>query len=200
MSTVRTKLADELDREANKAGREWAYFDLMTRAVAALRAPEADKVEVVAYQQFKDGKWVECSAFVAKGWESEISEGCRALYLHPSPAADAGIAAPPAASAEAVSAPDIPPRPAYSVDETKQYLRAAEVAALSTAPVAGADAGMRERAAKVMVTLKGFATRSDDYLHGFQDGCAAKADAIRALPLSTEAEALSSTDGKGGAV
>lgn len=33
-----------------------------------------------AYQQFRDGKWVECSQFVAMGFGSKIDESCRALY------------------------------------------------------------------------------------------------------------------------
>jgi hypothetical protein len=41
--------------------------------------------ESVAYQQLVDGKWIECSYFVAFGWGKEISPNCRALYTHPTP-------------------------------------------------------------------------------------------------------------------
>lgn len=43
------------------------------------RAKVAPGAAVAAYQQFVDGKWQECSEFVAKGW-GEIANGCRALY------------------------------------------------------------------------------------------------------------------------
>ena len=37
----------------------------------------------VAYQQLVNGKWIECSYFVAFGWGEEISPNCRALYAQP---------------------------------------------------------------------------------------------------------------------
>lgn len=36
------ELAVELQRAANRAGKEWAYHDLVVRAAAALRAPAVD--------------------------------------------------------------------------------------------------------------------------------------------------------------
>lgn len=39
----------------------------------------------VAYQRLVDGKWVECSYFVAYGWSDTISPNCRALYAAPPP-------------------------------------------------------------------------------------------------------------------
>lgn len=39
--------------------------------------------EEVAYQQLIDGKWVECSYFVAYGWGNIISPNCRPLYATP---------------------------------------------------------------------------------------------------------------------
>lgn len=47
-----------------------------------------------AYQQLKDGKWVECSEFVAKGWGDGLSEGCRALYATPPEPAPDTVAEP----------------------------------------------------------------------------------------------------------
>lgn len=94
-------------------GRKWAddrggfkpYCDAPEVAAArkvvesrgrAQSAPDSPYEEYpAAYQQFKNGKWVECSAFVARGFDDTISEGCRALYLHPPApeAADAGAVA-----------------------------------------------------------------------------------------------------------
>lgn len=54
-------------------------------AAALIREAAAliKRAEPVAYQIHKDGKWVECSEFVAKGWGNTVSDGCRALYLRP---------------------------------------------------------------------------------------------------------------------
>jgi hypothetical protein len=51
------KLADELERVCERAGREWSYFNLISRAVAALRAPRRD--EPVAWRyKCQDGSYV----------------------------------------------------------------------------------------------------------------------------------------------
>lgn len=62
----------------------------MRELVAPVPASELEpqEAEPVAYQTLTDGKWVECSEFVAKGWSNEVSEGCRPLYAVPVPASE----------------------------------------------------------------------------------------------------------------
>jgi hypothetical protein len=43
----------------------------------------AERMIPDAFQQLKDGKWVECSHFVAFGWGNVMDDECRALYAFP---------------------------------------------------------------------------------------------------------------------
>lgn len=71
-----------------------AEVEAKIAALSATLSPQAGGGEAVAYQTFKDGKWVECSEFVAKGWGDKIADGCRALYTSPpAPADNAGLVA-----------------------------------------------------------------------------------------------------------
>jgi hypothetical protein len=51
------------------------------RAVeSAVRAAAPAVQAPVAYQRLDNGKWVECSYFVACGFDGKMSRNCRALY------------------------------------------------------------------------------------------------------------------------
>ena len=65
---------------------EIRYLRARLAARPSLPTPDAEPVaRPDAYQHLIDGKWVECSEFVAKGWSNELSPGTRALYTHPAP-------------------------------------------------------------------------------------------------------------------
>jgi hypothetical protein len=44
-----------------------------------------------AYQMLVDGKWRECSYFVARGFDGKLSPNCRALYAAPVAAPTSGV-------------------------------------------------------------------------------------------------------------
>lgn len=64
--------------------------DVRAALTAALSAEQTQPVAVkalewsepVGYQQLKDGKWVECSHFVAFGWSDRLDKDCRPIYAH----------------------------------------------------------------------------------------------------------------------
>ena len=58
-------------------------YDAVAPRMRDLLRPEASAPEPVAWQQLKDGKWIECSEFVAKGWDGTIDPECRPLYAAP---------------------------------------------------------------------------------------------------------------------
>lgn len=62
----------------------------MKKAIEAALSVETS--EPAAYQQrLMDGRWVECSHFVAFGWGDKIDKECRALYAAPQAADTAEI-------------------------------------------------------------------------------------------------------------
>ncbi|MCL8382120.1 hypothetical protein [Xanthobacter aminoxidans] len=69
----------------------YSDFKVEERPLYTADHPAPPAPEPVAYQQFKDGKWVECSEFVAKGWGDKIDEGCRGLYTRPAPPAPVAV-------------------------------------------------------------------------------------------------------------
>lgn len=60
--------------------------DYLAMADAAISALDQPAQEPVAYQRLKDGKWEQCTEFVAKGWGDTLAAGCRALYAATQPA------------------------------------------------------------------------------------------------------------------
>ena len=81
----------QLDADGCEVGVSRQALDELLAGYAALyHSAVLYEPYPVAWQQIKDGKWVECSEFVAKGWSNEVSEGCRPLYASPIP-----IPAPP---------------------------------------------------------------------------------------------------------
>lgn len=82
---------DDIDEEQllTSPSGDWfaPFYPIRDALTAALRTSPPEPARPVAYQQFKNGKWQECSEFVAKGWSDELSEGCRALYAAPTPPA-----------------------------------------------------------------------------------------------------------------
>lgn len=61
-----------------------AQADCEARILSAPEPAPVQAGEPVAWQHLVDGKWKECSEFVAKGWGNEPAPGTRPLYLHPS--------------------------------------------------------------------------------------------------------------------
>jgi hypothetical protein len=109
-----------------------------------------------AYTNYSGDEWNDMRSSLLSAADEAIAA------IRASPAADAGLAAPPAASADAVRewAKDVAERIVATARERDttcelrfDHSEAVEMAvedlcsALSTTPVAGADAGMRERAA-----------------------------------------------------
>lgn len=79
--------------EADAKQMLWATYE--ARILSALSHPRPEQVEdeAVAYQQLINGKWVECSYFVAFGFGDKMAEGCRALYARPAPKPAADVVA-----------------------------------------------------------------------------------------------------------
>jgi hypothetical protein len=201
-------LAYRLDHPQNgtelsikKPDIDWMNRGWIVTPLAALRAPEADKAEVVLWRS-RSGK-----GFWSYHENKHPNPDIEQQPLYAAPVSDAGIAAPPAASADAVREAlqemidhweKCPLWDARAVAASVERARAA----LSTAPVAGVDAGMRERAAiKVeqgiaglwyVTGLPGLLVAGETKENALSIVGQALLDLQTALPLSTDAGATSS--------
>lgn len=73
------ELVDRTIRAMGSAKASYVKFE----DVPLTAALSAEQTQPVGYQQLKDGKWVECSHFVAFGWSDRLDKDCRPIYASP---------------------------------------------------------------------------------------------------------------------